>query len=136
VERGGACFTPIEQGDDGDCFGGGGVVWRSAVVMVLGWLPAATKGGEEKEKDEVISCEGGGLGLGYYTRIFHFSPLGFLFPILATNIFINSELFLIGFPVTRLPVHKSIQFSSTIHVHVIIDFPTTLPEKYRYVRKT
>ena len=50
MERGGACFTPIEQGDDGDCFGGGGVVGRSAVVMVLGWLPAATKERRGKRK--------------------------------------------------------------------------------------
>ena len=67
-------------------------------------------------------------GEGYYTRNLHISPSSFPFPKLATNTLIISELFLIGFPVTRLPVHKSIKFSSTIYVHVIIDFPTTLPE--------
>ena len=47
TEGRGACFTPQEQEDDGEYFGGGGVVWRSAVVMVRGWQPAAR---EREEK--------------------------------------------------------------------------------------
>ena len=35
--RGGACSTSIEQEYDGDRFGDGGVVGRSAVVVLLGW---------------------------------------------------------------------------------------------------
>ena len=50
MERGGACFTRIEQGDDGDCFGGGGVVWKSAVVRVFGVVTGGDKGGEGKRK--------------------------------------------------------------------------------------
>ena len=50
MEGGGACVTPNEQEGDGVYFGGGGVVWKSAVVRVLGWLPAATKRGEGKKK--------------------------------------------------------------------------------------
>lgn len=40
----GACSTLREQGKDGDKFGGGGVVWRSAVVVLRGWQPAANQG--------------------------------------------------------------------------------------------
>ena len=44
----GACFTPQEQEGDGECFGGGGVVWKSAVVMVEGWQPAARERGKKR----------------------------------------------------------------------------------------
>jgi hypothetical protein len=44
----GACFTPQEQEGDGECFGGGGVVWKSSVVMVSGWQPAARERGKKR----------------------------------------------------------------------------------------
>ena len=55
MEGRGACFTPQEQGDDGEYFGGGGVVWKSAVVVFRRWQPAAR---EREEK--------GGLNFCYY----------------------------------------------------------------------
>ena len=42
----GACFTPQEQGDDGEYFGDGGVAWKTAVVMVLG----CAVGGDKRER--------------------------------------------------------------------------------------
>lgn len=40
----GACFTPHEQENDGENFGGGGVAWKVAVVVLL-WVAA---GGDQK----------------------------------------------------------------------------------------
>ena len=58
MEGRGACFTPQEQEGDGEYFGGGGVVWKSAVVMVSGCAVGGNKREEKERVREVILCEG------------------------------------------------------------------------------
>lgn len=41
------------------------MVWKSAVVMVWVWQPAATKRGEERVREKYYEGEGLGLGVLY-----------------------------------------------------------------------
>ena len=42
----GACITQHKQRSDGECFGGGGVAWKAAVVVLWGLQPTAKREGE------------------------------------------------------------------------------------------